>query len=130
MPNPLERVVCAGRGRADPARSPEPSAVGQRAGECAGSPRATSQWRRRQPRPRRPRRRPPSRSMAAANDDDVRWVKRVKKKNTSRHLHEQDRARFQKSRDYMVRVDDMLVCRNQRCRRRFEIPSFQTVVFI
>ena len=65
-----------------------------------------------------------------ANDYDVRWLKRVKKKNPPRHLNEQDRARFQKSRDYMVRVDDMLVCRNNRCRRRFEIPSFQTVVFI
>ena len=41
-----------------------------------------------------------------------------------------DRARFQKSRDYMVRIDDMLSCRNTRCRRRFEIPSSQSVVFI
>ena len=61
---------------------------------------------------------------------DVRWLKRVKKKQTPRNMNEQDRARFEKSRDYMVRVDDMLMCRNMRCRRRFEIPSSQTVVFI
>jgi hypothetical protein len=61
---------------------------------------------------------------------DVRWLKRTKKKQMPRHFNEQDRARFQKSQDYMVRVDDMLVCKNIRCRKRFEIPSFQTVVFI
>ena len=33
-------------------------------------------------------------------------------------------------RDYMVRVDDQLMCKNMRCRKRFEIPSSQTVVFI
>lgn len=61
---------------------------------------------------------------------EVRWLKRTKKKNPPRHMNERDRAQFEKSRDYMVRVDDMLMCKNNRCRRRFEIPSFQTVVFI
>jgi hypothetical protein len=61
---------------------------------------------------------------------DVRWVRRTKKKNAPRHLNQQDLARFQNSRDYMVRVDDMLVCRNIKCRKRFDIPSSQTVVFI
>lgn len=64
------------------------------------------------------------------NDYEVRWIKRTKKKQAPRHLNEQDRARYQKSRDYMVRVDDMLVCKNMRCRKRFEIPSSQSVVFI
>jgi hypothetical protein len=64
------------------------------------------------------------------NDYDVRWLKRVKKKNSPRQMNEQDRAQFNKSRDYMVRVDDQLMCKNMRCRRRFEIPSSQTVVFI
>jgi hypothetical protein len=61
---------------------------------------------------------------------DVRWVKRTKKKNPPRNLSDHDRARFNNSRDYMVRVDDMLVCRNMRCRKRFEIPTSQSVVFI
>ncbi len=64
------------------------------------------------------------------NDYDVRWLKRVKKKNVPRQMNEHDRARFDKSRDYMVRVDDQLMCLNIRCRKRFEIPSSQTVVFI
>ena len=64
------------------------------------------------------------------NDYDVRWLKRMKRKRPPRSMNEQDRAQFQKSRDYMVRVDDMLVCKNIRCRKRFDIPSSQTVVFI
>jgi ribosomal protein L44E len=63
-------------------------------------------------------------------DYDVRWLKRTKKSSMPRGANEQDRARFQKSRDYMVRIDDMLACKNIRCRKRFEIPNSQSVVFI
>jgi len=63
-------------------------------------------------------------------DYEVRWLKRVKKKNAPGKLNEQQKAQFQKSRDYMVRVDDVLMCKNMRCRKRFDIPSSQTVVFI
>jgi len=61
---------------------------------------------------------------------EVRWLKRTKKPAPPRGGNEQDRVRWQKSRDYMVRMDDMLSCRNVRCRKRFEIPSSQSVVFI
>ena len=64
----------------------------------------------------------------AQGEYDVRWLKRTKKQQPPRGLSEQDRQRFQKSRDYMVRVDDMLACRS--CRKRFDIPSSQSVVFI
>ncbi|MFT3745706.1 MAG: hypothetical protein QM785_15630 [Pyrinomonadaceae bacterium] len=64
------------------------------------------------------------------NDYEIRWLKRTKKKNTPRFHNDNDRAQFQKSRDYMVRVDDMLMCKNMRCRKRFEIPSSQSIVFI
>jgi len=64
------------------------------------------------------------------NDYDVRWIKRTKKKQAPKNLNQNDRSMFDKSRDYMVRVDDMLACRNMRCRKRFEIPSSQSVVFI
>ena len=52
---------------------------------------------------------------------EVRWLKRTKKQAPPRGANEQDRMRFQKSRDYMVRIDDMLACKS--CRRRFEIPE-------
>ena len=62
------------------------------------------------------------------SDFDVRWVRRTKKQQPPRGMNEQQKAQFQKARDYMVRVDDVLAC--PRCRRRFDIPNFQTVVFI
>jgi hypothetical protein len=61
---------------------------------------------------------------------DVRWLKRTKKKEPPRGINEHDRARFQKSRDYMVRIDDTIACKNLGCRKRFEIPNSQSVVFI
>lgn len=61
-------------------------------------------------------------------DYEVRWIKRTKRKQLPPGANEQDRARFAKSRDYMVRVDDLLVCKS--CRKRFEIPNSQSVVFI
>ncbi len=59
---------------------------------------------------------------------EVRWLTRTKKSQPPRGMNEQDRARFQKSRDYMVRVDDQLACKT--CRKRFDIPNSQSVVFI
>ena len=64
------------------------------------------------------------------NDYEVRWMKRTKKKQTPRQMSEQERSQYAKSRDYMVRMDDQLMCKNMRCRKRFEIPSSQSVVFI
>jgi hypothetical protein len=61
-------------------------------------------------------------------DYDVRWLRRTKKPAPPRGANEMDRARFQKSRDYMVRIDDQLAC--VRCRKRFDIPNSQSVVFI
>lgn len=64
------------------------------------------------------------------NEYEIRWLKRTKRKSPPRGISEQDRIRFQKSRDYMVRIDDILVCRNIRCRKRFEIPTMQSIVFL
>ena len=57
----------------------------------------------------------------------VRWIKRVKQGRPPRGADERDRALFAKLRNYLVRVDDVLVYK--RCGRRFEIPSQQSVVF-
>jgi hypothetical protein len=64
------------------------------------------------------------------DDYDVRWLKRTKKKQSPRSGNQDDRMRFDKSRDYLLRLDDVLMCKNMRCRKRFDIPSSQTVVFI
>ena len=57
----------------------------------------------------------------------VRWIRRTRKSQLPRDAGERDRALFAKLRNYMVRVDDMVVC--PKCRRRFEIPSHQNLAF-
>jgi uncharacterized protein YbaR (Trm112 family) len=61
-------------------------------------------------------------------DYQVRWIRRTKKDRIPPGADERDRALYAKLRDYLLRVDDEVVCR--RCRRRFEIPSHQSLVFI
>ena len=65
-----------------------------------------------------------------SNDYEVGWLVRTKKKSLPPRADERDRARFAKLRSYMVRREDMLVCKNMRCRKRFDIPSSQTVAFL
>lgn len=65
-----------------------------------------------------------------SDEYEVRWIRRTKKRNIPKHLSHEDRLRVERSRNYMVRVDDVIACRNLRCRKRFDIPSSQTVVFI
>lgn len=57
----------------------------------------------------------------------VRWIRRTRKQRLPRGAGERDRALFAKLRNYLVRVDDMVTCR--QCRRRFEIPSHQNLAF-
>lgn len=64
----------------------------------------------------------------AREDYEVRWLRRTKKPQLPRGASEQDRLNFQRARDYMVRIDDVLSCRV--CRKRFDIPNSQSVVFI
>jgi|TARA_B100002003_G_scaffold186400_1_gene174858 sarcosine oxidase delta subunit len=59
---------------------------------------------------------------------EVRWVRRLKKARPPQGADAHDHEMHQKLRDYMVRIDDMLSC--QKCRRRFEVPSQQSVVFL
>ena len=61
---------------------------------------------------------------------EVRWLVRNKRKSLPRGADERDRARFEKARSYMIRRDDVLQCKNARCRKRFEISGLQSVVFL
>lgn len=65
-------------------------------------------------------------------DFKIRWLRRTRKAQLPRGASSDSylRAKFEKAKDHMVRVDDMLYCANQRCRAKFEIPNFQTVVFL
>ena len=59
---------------------------------------------------------------------EVTWVVRTKKRQLAGRADERDRARFAKFRSYMVRKDDMMACKNMRCRKRFEISGQSTVI--
>ena len=63
-------------------------------------------------------------------DFQVRWLVREKKGRLPYRANPADRRRFANLRSYMVREDEHLFCTNPRCRRRFEIPSQQSVVLL
>jgi hypothetical protein len=54
----------------------------------------------------------------------------MKKKNLPPRADDRDRAKFAKAQSYMLRRDDMMMCKNMRCRKRFEITSVQSVAFL
>jgi len=60
----------------------------------------------------------------------IRWLERTKKRALRGNADERDRARYQKARSYLLRRDDFVQCQNPRCRKRFEISSLQSVVFL
>jgi hypothetical protein len=60
---------------------------------------------------------------------EVNWLVRTKKRNLPGRADERDRARFAKARSYMLRKDDLMVCKNMRCRKRFDVSGVQSVVF-
>jgi hypothetical protein len=64
------------------------------------------------------------------NEYEVNWLVRMKKKSLPGRADERDRAKFAKAQSYMVRKDDLLACKNMRCRKRFEIAGLQTVAFL
>ncbi len=64
-----------------------------------------------------------------AAEYEVTWLVRTKKRQLPGRADERDRARFAKARSYMLRKDDMMACKNMRCRKRFEISGVQSVVF-
>jgi hypothetical protein len=65
-----------------------------------------------------------------AADYEISWLFRTKKKQLPPRADDRDRAKFAKARSYMVRKDDLLMCKNMRCRKRFEIAGVQSVAFL
>jgi len=63
------------------------------------------------------------------NPYPVRWMVRTKKAQIPGGANDQDRQNFAKARSYMVRVDNMVACRNIKCRKRFDLTG-QTVFLI
>lgn len=61
---------------------------------------------------------------------EIRWLVRTKKKGLRGGAGEEDRLRFAKARSYMLRRDDVVQCKNPKCRKRFDISGVQSVVFL
>jgi hypothetical protein len=55
-------------------------------------------------------------------------VRRVKKDRLPQGADDGDRARFAKLRDYLLRLDEDVVCK--ACGKKFEIPSQHSLLFV
>jgi transcription elongation factor Elf1 len=58
----------------------------------------------------------------------IRWVRRTKKDRLPPGADDQDRAKFAKLRDYLLRLDDEVTCK--ACGKKFEIPSQHSLMFV
>jgi hypothetical protein len=63
-----------------------------------------------------------------SNDYSIRWMRRMKKDRLPAGAGEEDRAKFAKLRDYLLRLDEDVVCKT--CGKKFEIPSQHSLVFV
>ena len=61
---------------------------------------------------------------------ELSWLVRRKRAQVPRGADELDRAKFAKARSYMVRRDDLVGCKNIRCRKRFDVAGIQSVAYI
>src|SRR6476659_4483163 len=62
------------------------------------------------------------------NEYSIRWVRRVKRDRLPSGADDQDRAKFAKLRDYLLRLDDEVTCKT--CGKKFEIPSQHSLMFV
>jgi len=58
----------------------------------------------------------------------IRWVRRSKKDRLPPSADDNDRAKFAKLRDYLLRLDDEVTCKT--CGKKFEIPSQHSLMFV
>ena len=66
----------------------------------------------------------------SAETYDLRWLVRTKIERLPGHADERDRAKFGKAASYMVLLDDKMMCKNMRCRKRFDISGIKTTAFL
>jgi hypothetical protein len=61
---------------------------------------------------------------------ELNYIVRTKKDRLPGGADERDRAKFAKAQSYMLLLDTHVMCKNMRCRKRFEISGLKTVAFI
>ncbi|MGE3510838.1 MAG: hypothetical protein AB7N65_18345 [Vicinamibacterales bacterium] len=62
------------------------------------------------------------------SDYSIRWVRRSKRDRLPAGASAEDRAKFSKLRDYLLRLDDEVTCK--ACGKKFEIPSQHSLMFV
>lgn len=62
------------------------------------------------------------------NEYSVRWVRRARKDRLPAGAGDEDRAKFAKLRDYLLRLDEDVTCKT--CGKKFEIPSQHSLMFV
>jgi hypothetical protein len=66
----------------------------------------------------------------AAESYELRCLVRTKVDRLPGQADERDRAKFSKAASYMVLLDDKVMCKNMRCRKRFDVSGIKTTAFI
>jgi len=61
---------------------------------------------------------------------EIRWLVRKKKDRIPGGGDERYRAKFAKAQSYMLLLDDKTMCKNMRCRKRFDISGIKTIAFL
>ena len=61
---------------------------------------------------------------------ELTWLVRRKRAQLPRGADDRDRAKFAKAQSYMVRREDMVGCKNIRCRKRFDVAGIQSVAYL
>lgn len=61
---------------------------------------------------------------------DINWLVQTKKERLPGGADELDRAKFVKAQSYMVLLDTHAMCKNMRCRKRFEISGIKSMAFV
>jgi len=61
---------------------------------------------------------------------ELRWLVRTKIDRLPGNADDRARAIFKKAQSYMVLLDDKAMCKNIRCRKRFDVSGIRTTAFI
>jgi hypothetical protein len=61
---------------------------------------------------------------------ELNYIVRTKKDRIPGGADERDRAKFAKAQSYMLLLDTQAMCKNLRCRKRFDISGIKTVAFL
>ncbi len=61
---------------------------------------------------------------------ELNWLVRTKKDRLPGGADERDRAKFAKAQSYMLLLDNQAMCKNMRCRKRFDISGVKTMAFL